>query len=120
MSTIIPRREVAPITTASDGSAVYVFASLAGYIEAIRVVGFDGSVDVSITTPYETIFSDTSIGANATFRPRAPVCDLSGDAIENEGAPVLLIGDKVTITVANGGDAQTGVVIIEMLGTPAR
>lgn len=108
------RRQVLSLTTTSGGAASGEI-TLSGYVAAIRVTGFDGSADVTISAPGKAILTVTGVDAEETYYPRTPVHAVAdGGVIEGGYSPIILIGDKVTVTIANGGNAQTGTIKFDM------
>lgn len=110
------RRQVLALTTDSGGAASGTL-NLRGYVGSIRVTGFDGSADVTITGPGgRSILTVASVDAEETYYPRTPVHAIAdGAAIVGGYGPILLCDDAVTVTIANGGNAQTGTVTIDMV-----
>lgn len=110
------RREVMALTTSAGGAATGSIR-LKGYVGAIRVKGFDGSADIVVAGPGALpILTKTAIDADETFYPRTPVHGVAdGAAISGGFGPVLLCNDDVSVTIANGGNAQAGTIFFDMV-----
>jgi len=101
------------ITTASDGSATKTSdLPLNGRIIAVIVdLGTATSADVKITPESYTgtnfeIFNVTGISADNIYYPKKQNVDKAGTAISGEYTEYM-VHEKLTVTVANGGDTKT-------------
>lgn len=110
------RREVLALTTSAGGAATGTMR-LRGYVGAIRVKGFDGSADLTITAPVgRGILTVAGVDADETYYPRTPIHAVADGAVIAGGyGPILLCDDTVQVAIANGGNAQAGTVTIDMV-----
>lgn len=104
------QRHVVAITTSAGGSASGTFESpISGCLIGVRLTGFDGSADLTLTARGATLLSKTGIDADEWFYPRVPVHQAAdGAAITGGYAEACIVQDKLAYTIANGGNGQTG------------
>lgn len=112
------RRHVVTATTSSGGAATVYSPYVSGYIESIEYIkdDFADGVDFTITVEGtgENIWTDTNINASEVVRPRAATCSTAGVAALYAGAGqavndrIALSRDRVSIVIAQGGNALSG------------
>lgn len=112
------RRFVVPITVDASGDAVVYTPVIFGHLVSIRYVKDDFADGVDFTCVLEdsgaTVWSQESVNASATVRPRAATHSVAGAAAlyASGGEAVLdriaISGERIEITVADGGNATSG------------
>jgi hypothetical protein len=112
------RRYKVAVTTAADGTAVAHTPRLSGRLFQIEYVKTDyaDGVDFTITSEAtgRTLWAESNVNASAIRAPRQPVHDTAGaaalfaDAGEAVVDKIALGNDRVTITIAQGGNAKVG------------
>lgn len=111
-----------PITTAADGSATKTVGKIIGRILQIHYDGgFANSANISIVTATngQNVWVETGIANSAAVRaPRQPIHAQDGTALlyASAGEPIsdfiYVDNEDLTITIASGGNAQTGTLTI--------
>lgn len=115
------RRYKVTVTTAADGTATAYAPKTSGEIHSIQYVkdgsnAFANGVDFAVTAEAtgENIWTEADVNASAIRYPRAPthsqagVASLyaaGGTAVQTR---IALGGDRVKITIVQGGNAKTG------------
>jgi len=104
------------MTTSAGGAATGSIGPITGYIHAVRLKGFDGTADLTLTAGGQSILVDTSIDADEFYYPRVPVhAAADGAAISGGYTMALLIGETISVTIANGGNAVAGTVTVDVV-----
>lgn len=110
------------ITTAADGTATVTGPSVLGELYAVQVlIGTltNGAADITLATVNSdaaaTLLTLTNITANALYYPRHLVHGETGTALTGtaggDRCEPLLCGN-IRVTVAGGGNATSGAVIV--------
>jgi len=117
-------REVVSVTTAADGSATAYSGIVTGKLSQIRYVktDFDNGSTFTITSEAtgETLWSESSVNADATRAPRQATHSTAGAAALYAGGgaavndKIALANDRVKIVIASGGNAKTGTFHVVM------
>lgn len=111
------QRQAVSVTTASDGSATAYSETVTGKLSTIRYVktDFAAGVDFTITSEAtgETLWTQLDVDASVTVAPRQATHSTAGvAALYATSFPVNdkigLSNDRVSIVIANGGNAKTG------------
>jgi hypothetical protein len=116
------RRYKVSLTTASDGTVIGYTPRIAGKIHSVLYVKdgganpFANGVDFAITAEAtgENIWTEADVNASKACYPRAPTHSQAGvAALYAAGgtavqAPVAIGGDRVKISIAQGGSAKVG------------
>lgn len=123
------KRYPVTITTATGGAGTgYTSGDVRGVIDSIQYVPhgttpYANTVDVTITaedtgTP---ILAVINVLAAFTYRPRAAGHDTSGAALLYAAGgtavtvPIAVVGERVKIVLAQGGDAKVGTFYVTVL-----
>lgn len=119
------RKHTMTVVTNGSGAAVAYSPYLSGYIESIQYVkagadNYTDGVDFTIVAEAtgENIWTDTNINASEVVRPRAATHSTAGVAAVYAAAGqavndrIALGRDRVSITIASGGDTHTGTFVI--------
>lgn len=110
-------RHTVALTTASDGTVVGYTPVVTGRVLGVRYVKdtFDNGVDFTITAEAtgETLWTEADVNASKSCYPRAQVNDTAGVAATLDGTRAMrdriaLAGDRVKISIAQGGNAKSG------------
>lgn len=108
------------LTTDASGDVVGNTPMLSGHLNRVEYDGgFDATADFTIATAGGvTVWTESDVAASATFRaPRLATHASDGTAslYASTGEPVLdriyLAHETIDITVAQGGNAQAGVLV---------
>ena len=123
------RRYTAVVTTDSSGDGSIELPTtgskfgIDGVVIGVRYVkdgtaGYTDGVDVTIETlgTGQTILAHEALNASTVLYPRVACHDTSGatindgaqEPVDNHYEPVRCFGERVKITVANGGASKTG------------
>lgn len=114
-SPIVRKRRTGTITTDASGNATSQIR-LAGPLAAVKgveVTGFDSSTDYTITDAEgATVWSKTAIDATTAYRSALghDGLDQAGNAAADTIEGVFV--SPLTVTIANGGNATSGVVAV--------
>lgn len=112
------KREVIAVTTNGSGAATEYSGVVSGWLSAIRYVktDFDDGSTITITAEAtgETLWTEAAVNASATRAPRqathstagaAALYAAGGTAVNDR---ILLVADRVKVTIASGGATKTG------------
>ena len=111
------RRFVVPITVDESGDAVVYTPVMFGHLVSIRYVKDDFADGVDFTCVLEdsgeTVWAEESVNASATKHPRAAAHSTAGAALTYDGTyavseKIAVSGERIQITVADGGNATSG------------
>lgn len=96
------------ITTDASGDRVITTPSLFGYVESVELVlGTSTSLDLTLEMKNESgdleIYADTGLSSSVRARPTQNF---------------KFAGERVEVTVANGGNAKTATVYVHLSDTP--
>ena len=113
-------RQAVAVTTAADGTATYYTGNVTGRVHSIRYVkdDFAAGVDFTITaeTTGQNIWTEANVNASETMSPVAvPQLNDGTDSTITE-VPVLLDNERISIAIAQGGDAKSGTFHITVEG----
>lgn len=103
-----------PIITAADGSASVDVRAGGMLLWAVRVeLGTLDTPDITLKEQPDnvTIISVAGVAADGTYYPSVLADNASGVDVVGAGLPVPVY-NRITITVAGGGDTKTGRVIL--------
>jgi len=113
------RRFVVPVTTAADGTATVFSPFLSGQVMHITYVkaNYTDGVDFTITTEAtgQTVWAQLNVNASVTVYPRTATVTTAGvAALYAAGgvavnAPIAIGRDRISIAIAQGGNATRGV-----------
>ena len=106
-------RIVVEVTTDGSGDAVAVSEPYTGIITAISYIktDFATGVDFAIVgqDTGQGIWTELNVDASTIRYPRAAVhAAATGTAISGGYSPIILLNERVQITIAQGGAAKTG------------
>ncbi len=112
------------LVTTAGGDATGYTPVVTGRVLEIRVVvpgsgGVTSGADFTITNELTgaAILTLTNQNGSGTFNPQAPVCGLTGvgltyDATRTINAPVVVVGGRVKVVLAQGGNVLACTVYV--------
>lgn len=125
------QKDTIAVTTDGSGNATAYFDAITGELDSIKYTkpggsaDYDSGVDFTITTETggEGLWTESSVDATKKVRPRVITNNQTGGALAVAAnipntEMVRLVGDRIKVGIAQGGDTHVGMFTAIWKGAP--